>query len=75
METKDAGKSESLHDAKPNTKFLCEVLHARPLVQSQMGGLAYVRGNIDSIAICILRCAICILQKILGNIVLDSKSF
>ncbi len=34
-----------------------------------------VRGNIDYIAICILRHAICILQKILGNIVLDSKSF
>jgi hypothetical protein len=35
----------------------------------------YVRGNIDYIAICILQCAICILQKSLGNIVLHSKSF
>ncbi len=38
-------------------------------------GRVYVGGNIDSIAICILRRAICILQKVLGNIVLDSKSF
>jgi hypothetical protein len=34
-----------------------------------------VRGNMDSIAICILRCAICILQKILGNIDLSTKPF
>jgi hypothetical protein len=32
-----------------------------------MGINIYVRGNMDSIAICILRCAICILQKILGK--------
>jgi len=33
-----------------------------------------VRGNMDSIAICILRCAICILQKFLGNMDMDTSS-
>ena len=36
----------------------------------------YVRGNMDSIAICIfLQRAICILQKFLGNINISSKHF
>ena len=35
----------------------------------------YVRGTMDSIAICILRRAICILQKFLGNMDIDSKPF
>ena len=34
-----------------------------------------VRGNMDSIAICILRRAICILQKFLGNMDTSSKQF
>ena len=36
---------------------------------------AYVRGNMDSIKICILRRAICILQKFLCNMDIDSKPF
>jgi hypothetical protein len=38
-------------------------------------GRTYVRGNMDSIAICILRRAICILQKFLGNMDTSSKPF
>ena len=43
------------------------------LVNCALG--TYVRGNMDSIVICILRHAICILQKFLGDIDTSSKPF
>jgi hypothetical protein len=43
------------------------------LVNCALG--TYVRGNMDSIVICILRRAICILQKFLGDIDTSSKPF
>jgi len=67
------GKLGHIGIAVPVTRYV--ILSTGPKLDQPIHPGAYVRGNMDSIATCILRCAICILQRFLCNMDIDSKPF